>query len=79
MPTLVLPEFPSISGYRCVCSPLAGPETVCISECQVEFWHCCAVFWQSQTWFSEIIFLLDPLQWEIPIRKVLLSQVQGKI
>ncbi len=36
MPTLVLPEFPSTSGHRCVCSPMAEPEAVCISTCQAD-------------------------------------------
>ncbi len=35
MPTLVLPEFPSTSGHRrpFVQSPIADPETVCVSAC----------------------------------------------
>ncbi len=38
-----------------------------------------APFWPSQTWFSELIPLLYRPPWEIPIRRDLLSQLQGKI
>ncbi len=38
-----------------------------------------APFWPSQTWFSEITPLLYRPPWEIPIRRDLLSQLQGKI
>ncbi len=38
-----------------------------------------APFWPSQTWFSELIPLLYRSPWEIPIRRDLLSQLQGKI
>ncbi len=31
MPALVFPQFPGTSGHRCVCSPLAGQEAVCVS------------------------------------------------
>ncbi len=36
-------------------------------------------FWPSQTWFSELTPLLYQPTWEIPIRRDLLSQLQGKI
>ncbi len=36
MPTLVLPEFPGTSEYRCVRSPLAGHEAVRVSTHQVD-------------------------------------------
>ncbi len=38
-----------------------------------------APFWPSQTWFSELTPLLYRPPWEIPIRRDLLSQLQGKI
>ncbi len=38
-----------------------------------------ALFWPSQTWFSELIPLLYQPPSEIPIRQDLLSQLQGKI
>ncbi len=38
-----------------------------------------APFWPSQTWFSELTPLLSRPPWEIPIRRDLLSQLQGKI
>ncbi len=38
-----------------------------------------ALFWPSQTWFSELTPLLYRPPWEIPIRRDLLSQLQGKI
>ncbi len=38
-----------------------------------------APFWPSQTWFSELTPLLYRSPWEIPIRRDLLSQLQGKI
>ncbi len=38
-----------------------------------------APFWPSQTWFSELTPLLHRPPWEIPIRRDLLSQPQGKI
>ncbi len=38
-----------------------------------------APFWPSQTWFSELTPLLHRPPWEIPIRRDLLSQLQGKI
>ncbi len=38
-----------------------------------------APFWPSQTWFSELTPLLYRPPWEIPIRRNLLSQLQGKI
>ncbi len=38
-----------------------------------------APFWPSQTWFSELTPLLYQPPWEIPIRRDLLSQLQGKI
>ncbi len=38
-----------------------------------------APFWPSQTWFSELTLLLYRPPWEIPIRRDLLSQLQGKI
>ncbi len=38
-----------------------------------------APFWPSQTWFSELNPLLYRPPWEIPIRRDLLSQLQGKI
>ncbi len=37
MPTLVLPEFPSTSGHRCVRSLVAEPETVYVSTYQADF------------------------------------------
>ncbi len=36
-------------------------------------------FWPSQTWFSELTPLLYRSPWEIPIRRDLLSQLQGRI
>ncbi len=38
-----------------------------------------APFWPSQTWFSELTPLLYRPPWEIPIRRDLLSQLQGRI
>ncbi len=38
-----------------------------------------APFWPSRTWFSELIPLLYRPPWEIPIRRDLLSQLQGRI
>ncbi len=38
-----------------------------------------APFWPSQTWFSALTPLLYRPPWEIPIRRDLLSQLQGKI
>ncbi len=38
-----------------------------------------APFWPSQTWFSELTPHLYRPPWEIPIRRDLLSQLQGKI
>ncbi len=38
-----------------------------------------APFWPFQTWFSELTPLLYRSPWEIPIRRDLLSQLQGKI
>ncbi len=38
-----------------------------------------APFWPSQTWFSELTPLLYLPPWEIPIRRDLLSQLQGRI
>ncbi len=38
-----------------------------------------APFWPSQTWFSELVPLLYRPPWEIPIRRDLLSQLQGRI
>ncbi len=38
-----------------------------------------APFWPSQTWFLELTPLLYRSPWEIPIRRDLLSQLQGKI
>ncbi len=38
-----------------------------------------APFWPSQTWFSELTSLSYRSSWEIPIRRDLLSQLQGKI
>ncbi len=38
-----------------------------------------APFWPSQTWFSELTPLLYRSPWEIPVRRDLLSQLQGKI
>ncbi len=38
-----------------------------------------APFWPSQTWFSELVSLLEGDPWEIPIRKDLLCQLQGRI
>ncbi len=36
MPTFIIPEFPSTSGHRCVCSAMAEPETVYIFACQAD-------------------------------------------
>ncbi len=36
MPALVLPEFPSTSGHRSICSSLAGHEAVCVSTHQAD-------------------------------------------
>ncbi len=38
-----------------------------------------APFWPSQTWFSELISLMESDPWEIPVRKDLLGQLQGRI
>ncbi len=38
-----------------------------------------APFWPSQTWFSELVSLLEGDPWEIPVRKDLLCQLQGRI
>ncbi len=38
-----------------------------------------APFWPSQTWFSELDSLLEGDPWEIPVRKDLLCQLQGRI
>ncbi len=38
-----------------------------------------APFWPSQTWFSELSPFLYRSPWDIPIRRDLLSQLQGKI
>ncbi len=38
-----------------------------------------APFWPSKTWFSELISLLEVDPWEIPVRKDLLCQLQGRI
>ncbi len=36
-------------------------------------------FWLGQVWFSDLISLLDGSPWEIPVRRVLLSQAEGMI
>ncbi len=38
-----------------------------------------APFWPSQTWFSELTPLLYRPPWEIPVRRDLRSQLQGRI
>ncbi len=47
--------------------------------CRVNSLLLIAPFWPSQTWFSELTHLLYRPPWEIPIRRDLLSQLQGKI
>ncbi len=37
-----------------------------------------ALFWPSQTWFSELVSLLEGDQWEIPVRKDLLVLASGQ-
>ncbi len=91
VPALVLPEFPDDSGHRCVRPPMAECQSVRVSAnkadsgstMQSEGERCrlllIAPFWPSQTWFSELTPLLYRPPWEIPIRRDLLSQLQGKI
>ncbi|XP_059409232.1 uncharacterized protein LOC132143098 [Carassius carassius] len=38
-----------------------------------------APFWPGRVWFSDLISLLDGSPWEIPVRRDLLSQVEGTI
>ncbi len=38
-----------------------------------------APFWPGRVWFSDLISLLDGSPWEIPVRRDLLSQVEGMI
>ncbi len=88
MPPLVLSLSPYLSGYRCASAPLAGHESVCFPSgqavlCRVNTYGVhlliVALFWPSQTWFSELVSLLEGDPWEIPVKKDLLCQLQGRI
>ncbi len=91
MPPLVLPLSSYLSGDRCASTPLVGHESACFPSGQT---HPSRIvqgkdiqsppspgspFWPSQTWFSELVSLLEGDPWEIPVRKDLLCQLQGRI
>ncbi len=38
-----------------------------------------ALFWPGRVWFSDLISLLNDSPWDIPVRRDLLSQAEGKI
>ncbi len=70
--------WPNVSLYVFPPAKLI-PEVLCRVKVSGARLLLIAPFWPSQTWFSELTPLLYWPPWEIPIRRDLLSQLQGRI
>ncbi len=91
VPTLVLPEFPDDSVHRCVHRSVAKCQSVCVSAnkadsgstMQSDGEQCPSPSHSPILVLPDLVSELTPLlyrsPWEIPIRRDLLSQLQGKI